>query len=578
MATLTATRHSTISPWRSTAQRGVVLGLVVLFIALVGLVGAFAKKDLVYEVISVGQFLLLISGFIGGYITGQRSEHLGIAARVLHGTMVAVISGVIVALFLLLATTVDFRDILVNSNRDLFAVLQFKQEAPLSGAIVLVVVFAVTGLAGSLLSLPPQRWRAPIMTGLLVVLLIGLLADLLDVLLVSGPFKPLAEFLFPRKGISVPGALALFVVSAIVSTIWPFFGQVTTPARKWINSPGRKPVKFTLIVAVLVPLIIVLPWVLQLYLSDVMTNVGIYILMGLGLNIVVGFAGLLDLGYVAFFAIGAYVMGLLTSPDSSLALSLTFWEALPISMVVAGTFGVLLGIPVLRMRGDYLAIVTLGFGEIIRILATSEVLLPVIGGPQGILGIPKPALFGLVFKDAQYIFYIVVVCALIALYVSWRLSDSRIGRAWVAIREDEDVAEAMGINLVSYKLLAFAIGATFSGMAGGIFAAKLGSIFPHSFNLLISINVLSLIIVGGMGSLPGVFIGALVLVGLPELLREFAEYRLLMYGAALVGMMLIKPEGFVPAQQRKRELAQEDVFPEELEEISAPAVAEEVAS
>jgi len=281
--------------------------------------------------------------------------------------------------------------------------------------------------------------------------------------------------------------------------------------------------------------------------------------MGFGLNIVVGFAGLLDLGYVAFFAIGAYTMGLLTSiqlPQTTglTGVQMTFWTALPFAVGASVLWGILLGVPVLRMRGDYLAIVTLGFGEIIRVLALSNFLQPLIGGAQGILGIPKPIVFGFELKTSQELYYLVIIAAALAAFISWRLRDSRTGRSWMAMREDEDVAEAMGINLIKTKLLAFATGAALSGLAGAIFAAKLGSIYPHSFNLLISINVLSLIIVGGIGSLPGVVVGAFVLVGLPELLREFSEYRMLIFGALLVTMMLVKPEGIWPAAVQKREL------------------------
>jgi branched-chain amino acid transport system permease protein len=206
------------------------------------------------------------------------------------------------------------------------------------------------------------------------------------------------------------------------------------------------------------------------------------------------------------------------------------------------------------MRGDYLAIVTLGFGEIIRILALSDLLKPLIGGAQGVLQIPKPAIGTLSLVKPEHLYYVVLAGVLLAAFVSWRLRDSRLGRQWMAIREDEDVAEAMGINLVSTKLLAFAIGAAFSGLGGAIFASKLTSIFPHSFSILVSINILCLIIVGGMGSLPGVVVGALILVGLPELLREFAEHRMLMYGALLIVMMLVRPEGFWPAAALQREL------------------------
>jgi branched-chain amino acid transport system permease protein len=247
-------------------------------------------------------------------------------------------------------------------------------------------------------------------------------------------------------------------------------------------------------------------------------------------------------------------MAVLTSQGDLGIAGWSFWAALPVCVMVAALAGVLLGIPVLKMRGDYLAIVTLGFGEIIRILVLSDMLKPFIGGAQGILKIPKPSLGSFVLVQPEQLYYVILGAVLLAVFVSTRLRDSRLGRQWMAMREDEDVAEAMGINLVNTKLLAFGMGAAFSGLAGAIFASKLTSIFPHSFNILISINVLSLIIVGGIGSLPGVAVGALVLVGLPELLREFQEYRSLMYGLLLVLMMLARPEGFIPSEVHKREL------------------------
>ncbi len=286
-----------------------------------------------------------------------------------------------------------------------------------------------------------------------------------------------------------------------------------------------------------------------------MDNVGIYVLMGLGLNIVVGFAGLLDLGYVAFFAIGAYTMGVLTSPEIAwLGFHLTFWEALPFAVLMATLWGIILGIPVLGMRGDYLAIVTLGFGEIIRLIALSDWLKPFIGGSNGITRVPKPVLGPVSLGTTQTLYYLILAACLLAVFVSIRVKDSRLGRAWMALREDEDVAEAMGIDLVRTKLLAFATGAAFAGLSGAIFATKLTSIYPHSLQLLISINVLCVVIVGGIGSIPGVVVGALFLIGLPEILREFAEYRMLMYGAALVLMMLTRPEGLIPEARRRLEL------------------------
>ena len=226
----------------------------------------------------------------------------------------------------------------------------------------------------------------------------------------------------------------------------------------------------------------------------------------------------------------------------------SWWLALPFAILVSMLAGVLLGIPVLKMRGDYLAIVTLGFGEIIRVLAVSNWLKPYIGGAQGILQIPKPQVGNFYFDSPERIFYLIAIGIGVVAFIALRLRDARVGRAWKAMREDEDVAQAMGINMVNTKLLAFATGAAFAGLSGAIFATKLGSIFPQSFNLIVSINVLSLIIVGGIGSIPGVFVGAFMLVGLPELLREFADYRMLMYGALLVIMMLVKPEGFLPEE------------------------------
>jgi branched-chain amino acid transport system permease protein len=223
-------------------------------------------------------------------------------------------------------------------------------------------------------------------------------------------------------------------------------------------------------------------------------------------------------------------------------------------VLMATLWGVILGIPVLGMRGDYLAIVTLGFGEIIRLLALSDALKPFIGGSNGITAVATATLGPIRFNTPQTLFYLILAACLLAVFVSTRVKDSRLGRAWMALREDEDVAEAMGIDLVRTKLLAFATGAAFAGLGGAIFASKLTSVYPHSMQLLISINVLCVVIVGGIGSIPGVVVGALFLIGLPEILREFAEYRLLMYGAALVIMMLTRPEGLLPEARRKLEM------------------------
>jgi branched-chain amino acid transport system permease protein len=298
--------------------------------------------------------------------------------------------------------------------------------------------------------------------------------------------------------------------------------------------------------------------------------------MGLGLNITLGFAGLLDLGFVAFYAVGAYTVGLLTSYGPFGLQHISFWIAVPIAVLVAMLFGAVLGLPVLGVRGDYLAIATLGFGEIVRLLAGSDFLAPYFGGPQGIIGIQKPCLGTLgpfikvdvpqvcngIELTTQNIYYLAVVSVLLIAFVAWRLRESRLGRAWMAIREDEDVAEALGINLIQTKLLAYMLGAAMAGLGGAIFATLIGSIFASSMKLDVSINVVSLIIVGGMGSIPGVIVGAIALIGLPELLREVSEYRFLFYGITLIVMMLAKPEGLWPSQTTMRELHHSDIEPE----------------
>jgi branched-chain amino acid transport system permease protein len=231
---------------------------------------------------------------------------------------------------------------------------------------------------------------------------------------------------------------------------------------------------------------------------------------------------------------------------------------MPISVVLAVIIGVLFCLPVLGVRGDYLAVATLGLGEIVSVIVMSDFAAPLLGGAQGILQIPKPVLGRFILGSPVSLFYLTLVCSGVAAFVAWRLENSRLGRAWTALRDDEDVAQALGINLVRSKLLSYGLGAAFAGLAGSIFATMLTSVYPSSFQLLISVNVVALLIVGGMGSLPGVVIGALALIGLPELLREFGEYRYLFYGAVLIVMMRLRPEGLWPSDVRRRELHASD--------------------
>ncbi|RPI73957.1 MAG: branched-chain amino acid ABC transporter permease, partial [Desulfobacteraceae bacterium] len=237
--------------------------------------------------------------------------------------------------------------------------------------------------------------------------------------------------------------------------------------------------------------------------------------------------------------------------------SLTWWQALPFALIASFIAGLILGLPVLRLRGDYLAIVTLGFGEIVRLLALSDWLRPFLGGTQGIQRIAQPRIGDFVFNTQQELYYLFLLGLGVVAFIAWRLKDSRLGRSWMALREDEDVAQAMGINLPKAKLTAFATGAAFSALAGAIFAEKIGSVLPQSFQVWVSINIVSLIIFGGLGSIPGVVMGSIALMGMPEILREFAEYRFLFYGLALMLMMLLRPEGIWPAAIFKRELKEE---------------------
>ena len=302
---------------------------------------------------------------------------------------------------------------------------------------------------------------------------------------------------------------------------------------------------------------------------DIATLILIYVMLGLGLNIVVGLAGLLDLGYVGFYAVGAYGYALLSH-----YFGLSFWECLPLAGLLAALFGFLLGFPVLRLRGDYLAIVTLGFGEIIRIFLRN--LTEITGGPNGISNIEKPTFFGLSFErraaeGAQtfhqyfgldynpvskviYLYLIALLLALLALFVINRLLRMPIGRAWEALREDEIACRALGLNPTVIKLSAFTLGAAFAGFAGSFFAARQGLVTPESFTFIESAIILAIVVLGGMGSQLGVILAAIVMILLPELMREFSDYRMLMFGALMVLMMIWRPQGFLPMQRPHMEL------------------------
>ncbi len=282
-------------------------------------------------------------------------------------------------------------------------------------------------------------------------------------------------------------------------------------------------------------------------------KIGLYILMGIGLNVVVGKAGLLDLGYVAFFAIGAYTMA-----EIGTRLGWSAWLILPLGLFVAMGAGVILGLPTLRLRGDYLAIVTMGFGEIIRVTALNT---DWLGASRGVINIPSPPNVGpLKFDnvlDPRPFYWVLLTLIIIIVWLLRRLDRSRVGRAWEAIREDEDAAELMGVRTLKYKLWAFAIGAGIGGLGGVLFAAKTSFISPDNFPLTLSVMFVAIVVLGGAGNVPGVVLGAFAISYLPERLRGFSDYRVLMFGAALVIMMNVRPQGLLPRRVRGRAVVEE---------------------
>jgi branched-chain amino acid transport system permease protein len=278
------------------------------------------------------------------------------------------------------------------------------------------------------------------------------------------------------------------------------------------------------------------------YVLEILTNSFFYIILCLGLNIVVGFAGLLDLGYAAFFAVGAYTTGILTSHYGW-----NFWLTIPAAVVFSIIAGVIIGGPTLRLRSDYLAIVTLGFGEITRIVARN--LKDITGGASGLIGINRPSIFGLELYQIHHYYYAFFVLVVLAIFASYRLQHSRLGRAWQYVREDEDAAEAMGIDRVAIKLYAYIIGAVFAGVAGCFFAAKMTAISPETFQFMQSATILMAVVLGGMGKIPGMIIGALALILFPEVFREIGSMRMLVFGIVLILMMIFRPQGIWPERR-----------------------------
>jgi branched-chain amino acid transport system permease protein len=359
---------------------------------------------------------------------------------------------------------------------------------------------------------------------------------------------PFTVWLYIAVGISICVGIYLLNKSDALRPVTAPIGS----ARKALGAFGKTvPIWIWLLALLVVALIY--PQVTSRYAQDVAVSVLIYICLGLGLNIVVGLAGMLDLGYIAFYGVGAYTYALLNTH-----FGISFWVTLPVAAMLACIAGCIIGYPTLRMRGDYLAIVTLGFGEIVRIILNNWMSLT--NGPNGILGVKAPVFLRPVFegglsfemfylKKLHYLYYVVLALAIITIIAVRHLNFSRIGRAWESIREDETAAELMGVNTFLLKLLAYAMGALFAGMAGAFFCARMRFVSPESFTFLESAMVLCMVVLGGMGSIPGIMLGAAALIVLPEAFRGFEAYRMLVFGLAMILMMLFRPAGLIPAKR-----------------------------
>ncbi len=554
---------------------GLIGGVGAIYLCLVGIYTKFADLQLVGEHVTLGRVLIVAPSLVAAYavtrpriISGEKHE-VPFAGGVGAGAWTGIVTGVVFAGAVWFADWfgVDrIREVFISVTQELIDFLTFGRGVP-AGLVVLLGLSVVGGAIGGFARTAPANVRRPATTGLLAVLLLGMLQRIVPIVFVELGFR--ADWLYrPGRGLTVFGGVIVFVVAAGASVYWNRRGEAASGRfRKTVQTEPSA--RLGLLVGIFAVLFAV-PLLLGSVISEVLSQVMVYVLLGIGLNIVVGYAGLLDLGYVAFFAFGAYSTAVLTgaflntttgAAEPALSAHLNFYVAVWIVAALAACLGLLIGAPVLRLRGDYLAIVTLGLGEIVSVITASKWAQPLIGGPQGMRGVTKAQIFGFNPQDnPQQFYYLALAFVLLALFVSWRLASSRVGRAWNAMREDEQVADAMGISTIRFKLLAFAMGGAIGSLGGALFAVNLGSLTPASFEILVSITALAVVILGGLGSLPGVVVGALVLIGLPGLLREFEEYRLLIYGGALVAIMILRPQGLIPNVRRSRELEESETL------------------
>ena len=555
---------------RRLVNLGLICGLTMSFVAGIGMIETFDQRTLIVNVLSLGYLVLFSIPVLVGSLAARGVPNPLVEPKrdvregAIKGAIATAIGGIVTVGFVALVNAYDVTEFFPNMRDAMVEVMTFGLDLGV-GLLVLLLVTVVAGaLGGAAFGLSDQVRRG-LFSAVLWVLGFAILEDVVtDILSVEF----ITDLIYaPTGGLHIYSA---FVIGALAWWLAVRYeGSAKSSWNRVRDAEAGSQLRTYLIIAG-IAIVLILPQLLGGIVNELLINVSLFVLMGLGLNIVVGYAGLLDLGYVAFFAVGAYGTAVLTSTMATAwGPGWNWWLALPVVMVLAAIAGLFIGTPVIRMRGDYLAIVTLGFGEIVRIALLSDALTPWFGGAQGIRripGIPFP-FFGEISGTRPELFiYFTLFFVAIAAYISYRAQNSRVGRAWAAMREDEDVAEAIGVSTVQSKLLAFVTGAIVASFAGALFSAKVGTVFTNSFDVLVSIIILVVVIVGGMGSIPGVFVGSFVLVGVlggpksPGLLQEFAEYKLLIYGAILVFMMLKRPEGLWPSVRRSRELHQEEAL------------------
>jgi ABC-type branched-subunit amino acid transport system permease subunit len=490
---------------RTSSRKGLIFGIVMIFLVLINfhimastmiskLLGTNVLRGSFPEVRFMIIFLVLYGLFVGwsavnreGTTTNKLLE--GLIAGITTGAMVAIFG---LILFYLLETQTDVRRYLTNLSFSSINI--FLLDLRGVGIPVHLGLFTLTGLVGASLKVGLSSHR------------------------VTTTVQNIKSFVNNLKQ------------------------RITSILPEFVNKYGKYFIYFVMLV-----LLFLLPSRWGAYNNFVFGMVGLYVILGIGLNIMLGLSGQFMIGIAALFAMGAYSVALLNSPIPHGVL-LGFWPSLVVGMLVAVLGGLLLGLPIMRLRGDYLAIVTLAFGEIIRILLNSDLLTDFTGGPRGVQNIQQPTFLGRPFNDVSYA-YLIIIAMAVSIFLYYRLENSRTGRAWLSIKEDTLVARATGVDVQKYKLLALCVGAAFAGLAGGIFAARNQFTGPNDHTLMVSINVLSVVIVGGMNSIPGIVLGSFALRGLPELLRELETYRLLVFGALLVFMMIVRPEGLWPSSR-----------------------------